>query len=353
MNKRNSVLTIDLEAIAQNLAVLKHYCGPEVEQMAVIKANAYGHGAVEVARKLESLVAWFAVNDVDEGIELREHGIENPILIFGVPEAEIADLYKQHDLTATVSAAEHFKLLPSGTDYHLNFDTGMGRLGFRPEQANAVLQLKADYPGLNCTSIYSHFATADEPDSSKPAEQLRLFKKLREKFKEHLMTHLCNSAGIVQCPEAHFNMVRTGIGLYGYAPGQTTISGLKPAINWSTRLVQINPVKKGETVSYGATWEAETDGLIGIIPVGYADGIPRSLSGHLEVMIQGERYPAAGRVTMNYCMIWLGEKAFEPGTEVQLWNKHITPRHWADRLGTIPYEILTRIGGFFFNSRGL
>jgi alanine racemase len=345
VRKRNSILTVDLEAIAQNLSVLKQYCGAGIEQMAVVKANAYGHGAVEVARKLDPLVAWFAVNDVGEGIELREHGIENPILVFGVAEAETAALYNRHDLTATVSATEHFKRLPSGTDYHLNFDTGMGRLGFRPEQANAVLKLKSDHPELNCTGIYSHFATADEPDSSRPGQQLRQFKEIRAKFPESLTTHITNTAGIVQRPDAQFNIVRTGIGLYGYAPGQTAIPQLQPAISWSTRLVQINRIKKGETVSYGAIWEAPKDGLIGIIPVGYADAVPRGLSGQMEVMIQGECYPVAGRVTMNYCMVWLGEQRFETGTEVQLWNEEITPLHWADRLGTIPYEILTSLEG--------
>jgi len=310
--------------------------------MAVIKANAYGHGAGEVAHKIAHQVDWFAVNDIDEAIELRESGIKTPILDFGVPEIEMASLYKKHDVTSTISATEHFDILQSGTDYHLNFNTGMGRLGFRPEQVEEVLELMKNYPSLNCTGIYSHLATADDPDSDKPNEQYQLFRKIRKLFDDRLLTHFCNTAGAIRCREASFDMVRLGIGIYGYAPGKLHIPGLQPAVTWRTRLVQVNCIKKGETVSYGASWRAPEDGFIGIIPVGYCDGIPRGLSGNFEVRIDGKEYPVAGRVTMNYCMIFLGQTPLERGKEVTLLDDtYITAGDWAEKMNTIPYEILT------------
>jgi alanine racemase len=341
--KRNSILTVNLDAISHNVEVLQSYLKRGVKQMAVIKANAYGHGAVEVAHKIAPQVDWFAVNDMNEAIELRKSGIEVPLLVFGVPEAETSDLYKRFNLTATISAAPHFHLLSKGTKYHLNFNTGMGRLGFRPEAAEKIADLVKHHPELNCTGIYSHLATADELDSAKTEEQYQLFKEIRANFDSHLLAHLCNTAGVARCSEAQFDMVRTGIGLYGYAPGEVSIPGLKPALTWETYLAQVNSIRKGETVSYGAHWKAPEDGYIGTIPAGYADSIPRGLSGNLNVTIEGNVYPVVGRVTMNYCMIFLGQKPIEAGTNVYLWDEHHNAGDWAAKIQTIPYEIVTNI----------
>jgi len=343
VNKSNSICTVDLNAISNNVDALQSRCRPGVQQMAVVKADAYGHGAVKVAKKVAPQVGWFAVNDIYEAIELRDNGIQKPILVFGVPAEGEAHLYRKHEITATVSSSHHFTVLPEGTEYHLNFDTGMNRLGFRAEQSDEVIELKNNHPELKCTGIYSHFATADEPGSKKINQQLELFKQIRKRFDSSLLTHLCNTAGLIQCPEAQFDLVRTGIGIYGYSPGQVELPELKPAISWETHLVQVKPIKKSETVSYGAGWTAKEDGFIGVIPVGYADGIPRSLSGDIEVSINGKNYPMAGTITMNYCMIDLGKKQFKTGTEVYLWNQHHTAKEWADKMDTIPYEILTNL----------
>lgn len=341
MKRSNSLITVDLDTISRNLQVLKSYCKPGIQQMAVVKADAYGHGAIKVAQATAGQVNWFAVNDVKEAVELRENGIKNPILVFGVPEEKETSLYKKYGITATVSSLAHFQLLQAGTEYHLNFGTGMNRLGFRPGQVEDVLAAKEKYSDLNCTGIYSHFATADEPGSAKVEQQLQLFRDLRSHFGSDLLTHLCNTAGTVERPEGQFDLVRNGIGMYGYSPGETAIPGLKPALSWRTKIVQVNRVKQSETVSYGAAWKAEADGYIGIIPVGYSDGIPRSLSGNFSVMIEGKRYPVAGTITMNYCMVSLGNMKIEPGTEVDLLNDTRTAKGWADTLETIPYEILT------------
>jgi len=343
VKKRNSILTVDLDAIASNVDILQSYLKEGVCQMAVVKADAYGHGAVQVAHKIAGQVSWFAVNDIQEAIALRDGGIRIPILVFGVPEKVAARLYNEYDITATISSEDHFKWLNDGTRYHLNFDTGMNRLGFRPEQIDEVLQLNKNHPQLNCTGIYSHFATADERGSEKINQQHEIIEKIREQFDKKLLTHMCNTAGMIQRSGAQFDLVRTGIGIYGYSPGQIEISDLKSAIHWKTQLVQVNPIKESETVSYGARWQAPKDGYIGIIPVGYSDGIPRGLSGKFEVNIEGESYAVVGTVTMNYCMIDLGEKPFDAGTEVYLWDSHHTPQDWARATDTIPYEILTGI----------
>lgn len=340
--KRNCMCTVDLEAAAANAKVLRSYLDASVQMMAVVKADAYGHGAVEVARHLQPDTAWFAVNDTDEGIQLREAGITRPVLVFGVPEAEVAHHYPEYDLTATVSALHHLQLLPAGTSFHLNFDTGMGRLGLQPAQAPAVRTAVEKHTELRCTGIYSHFATADIPGSKKPGEQLRQFRKLRSHFEEGLLTHMANTAGLAAVPGAHFDMVRAGIGIYGYAPGGVSIPGLQPVMAWETRLVQVHPVRAGQTVSYGATWRAPSDGYVGVIPVGYEDGIPRCLSNQFEVSAGGRRCPVVGTVTMNYCMVALGDTPLPEGTKVKLWGGGAQDAGtWAECTGTIPYEILT------------
>ena len=339
----DSIITISLETIAENLKILKSYCAPNVQQMAVVKANAYGHGLVPVAKSICEQVQWFAVNHIQEAVELRKNGIENPVLVFGVPTPNNAELYTKYAITATVSAIRHFDILEDGTDYHLNFDTGMGRLGFQPEQVEAVKEHVGNNSVISCTGIYSHFATADEPGSQKAKEQLRRFKKIRSFFPDNLLTHMCNTAATVQCRDAHFDLVRNGIGMYGYAPGRIEINDLEPALHWQTKLVQVNKIKKSEAVSYGATWTARAEGYVGVIPVGYSDGIPRLLSGNFRVLIEGRAYPVVGTVTMNYCMVWLGNEKKEVGTSVQLLSRQSSAKDWAQATGTIAYEILARL----------
>ncbi len=341
--KNNSVLEIDLQIISENVKVLQSHLRPGVKHLAVVKADAYGHGAVEVAKKIAPQVDWFAVNSMQEGIELREQNIDHPILVFMPPEDETASQYAAYSLTATVGARDHFKLLPNDADYHLLFDTGMGRLGFSETDTEEVLKLENKYGKLNCTGIYSHFATADDPKSPKLREQFGKFKKIYVQFGDGLLKHICNTGGIVQLPEAHLEMVRSGIGVYGFGPGGVHISGLHPAMKWKTYLAQVKPIKKGEAVSYGSTWKCPADGFLGIIPVGFEDGLPRRLSGYLQVKIEGDYFSTAGIITMNYTMVYLQKHSFKTGTEVLLLGDENTARTWADSVGTIAYEIMTRI----------
>lgn len=342
--KRNSSITIDLSAIRHNLMVIRNKVAPGTKIMPVIKANAYGHGSIELANALQDDANWFAVNSVDEGIELRDAGIGLPILVFGVPDQETADLYSSYNLTATISNLEHFRLFPAGTEYHLNFNTGMGRLGLDANNVSQVKIVMENHSELMCSGIYSHFATSDNPGSSKVEEQIGRFRKICEAFPEQLLTHLSNTGGAFFYPDAAFDMVRTGIGMYGYPPGETDLGDLRPALLWKSSLVQVNPIRKGETVSYGARWEAPKDGFIGVIPVGYEDGLKRVLSGRIGFQVGEKELPQVGSITMNYCMVFLGEERLQVGTEVHLISPSANDvKEWADIADTIPYEILTSL----------
>lgn len=341
--KTNAVVTIDLGKLKRNVALLSARQSEEMDLMGVIKADAYGHGAIEVARSLEPMMDAFAVNDIQEAIVLREAGIRHPILVFGPPDPRQSKKYAHFSITATVSAKEHFPLLPPGTQYHLNFDTGMNRMGFEPHQANQVRQLVEEHKNLDCTGIYSHFATADAPDSAMVYRQQARFSEVRKRFPPRLQAHISNTGGTLFYPFDHYAMGRLGIGMYGYSPGKETCSGLQPVMELSSHLVAVKPVKAGDPVSYGATWKAPADGYLGVVPVGYVDGLRRGLSGQLSVRIEETDYEVAGIITMNYCMIYLGNDRYPLGTEVNLLRKNCDAGDWAQQAGTIPYEILTGI----------
>lgn len=343
IEKSNSVVTVNLDTLKKNIRNLLCHVDKETRVMAVVKANAYGHGAVRVAKCVEPMVGAFAVNDIHEGIELREHDISKPVLVFGVPEASFAPQYRIHNLTATVSAEEHFEMLPHGTSYHLNFDTGMGRLGFRSEEAKQVSELVKLNSELFCTGIYSHFATADNPGSELVLRQHDQFQTILRYFPGGLATHISNTGGTAFYETEQFNMVRLGIGMYGYPPGKTAIDGLEPILNWKTRLVQTKRIGAHMPVSYGGDWQAPSDGYLGVLPVGYDDGLRRNLSGKISVRIGSKSYEVVGNITMNYCMVFLGDEDFEAGTEVELLYDENDAGLWAKKLETIPYEILTGI----------
>lgn len=343
IQKSNATVNINLIQLQKNVESLKEFIDNKAQVMAVVKADAYGHGAVEVASSLKSQVDAFAVNDIHEGIELRKAGIDNPILVFEPPQQSLVSKYKTHELTATVSAEDHFEILPEGTVYHLNFDTGMGRLGFDASQVERVLALVEGHHNIECKGIYSHFATADNPGSDQVVRQHERFKGIRAHFPDELTTHISNTGGTVFYEGTQYDMVRLGIGIYGYPPGKNDIEGIKPVLTWKTRLVQVKPVKAGQTISYGARWQASEDGFIGIIPIGYDDGLKRGLSGNLSVRVNSKNYQVVGTITMNYSMVFLNKDEYEAGEEVQVLHSGNTAGDWARKIDTIPYEVLTSI----------
>jgi len=335
-----STVEIDREVLQANARFLHHNLAPGTQSMAVIKADAYGHGAVAVARELTAWYDAFAVANVTEAEMLREAGIDHPLLVFGVPLSHTADAYKTYDLTAVISAREHFDILEPGTRYHVEIDSGMGRLGFLPEELEQLLRLMDSHSQLQCEGVMTHFASADEPGSLQMAKQKKLLGQIRELFGSAFPVHAANSAASLDHPDTHADMVRHGIALYGYDPTPDPSPELRPVMRWKSSIVQCKPVRKGEPLSYGAIWKAPEDGWYAVIPAGYADGYRRNLSGMMPLFIEGRWYPQVGRVTMDYIMAWLGADRCPTGTEVLLMGGERNHAGiWADALGTIPYEI--------------
>ncbi len=340
----NSFVHIQLGSISRNIQKIKERVkGRKV--LAVVKCDAYRHGAVQVSKQIENVVDWLAVATVDEGIELRMGGIKKPILVFGVPAYDNAAAYITHNLTATISHVSHFSILMDGTSYHLNFDTGMGRLGFSPSQRREVRELAVVNQRLLCRGIYSHYATADDPGSAFAGEQQSRFKAVISDFSEIPLVHMSNTGASTNYPEFdHFHMIRTGLGMLGYNSGHTRHNWLEPALTWKSTAVQVRPIEKGNVVSYSSTWSCPEDGYLATIPVGYGDGVPRSLSNKLKVLIGDKLYPQVGNVTMDYFMVYLGADKIPVGSEVTLlgdkaWNAY----DWAEKGGTNVHEILTNI----------
>lgn len=340
----NSIAEIKIENLLNNLKSIKQRV-PGKKVLAVVKCDAYRHGAVKVSRSIEEEVDWLAVAHIDEGIELRMAGIKKPILVFGVPTYESAAAFQTHNLTATVSHDSHFSILMDGTSYHINFDTGMGRLGFRPENAVSVRKLAIANQRLICSGIYSHYATSDEPGSDFVFIQNERFMNVLNHFSEVPIVHMSNTGAIANYPDLnHFNMVRTGLGMHGYNSGNIQYEWLEPTLRWKTKIVQVRPLFKEETVSYASTWKAPSDGFLATLPVGYGDGVPRSLSNKLKVLIQGKLYQQVGNVTMDMMMIYLKEDKLAVDTEVILLGEGAwDASDWAVHAKTNVHEILTNL----------
>jgi len=337
----NSYAEIDLQAITKNLQELRRRMSAK-KILSVVKCNAYGHGAVRVARQAEPDVDWFGVAFVDEAVQLRLGGIKKPILVFEVPSARTAAAYQTHGLTATISDLTHFSVLMDGTKYHLNFDTGMNRLGFSPDQAADVRKMAVANQRLICSGIYSHYSMADDPGSEEVEQQLDEFRNILEHFGEVPLVHICNTGGAVHYHLEEFDMIRTGLVQLGYAAGEVQPEWLEPVLTWKSKVVQVKKIQKGERVSYGGTWTASDDCYIGTIPVGYGDGVPRSLSNRLQVSVNGDLYPVVGNVTMDYIMINLGDTKLPADSEVTILGGDAwTASTWAEEAGTNVHEILT------------
>lgn len=314
--------------------------------MAVIKDNAYGHGLIEIAKHLEPKVQWFCVARIDEGITLRKNGVKLPILVFEVPDAERVNDYPEYNLVATVADIESFKTIADGTEYHLNFDTGMRRLGIPPKEVHKALDLFQSSKNITCTGIYTHFATADVADSPFVEQQLELFKSIRNYFPDSLMTHTANTGAIFYYThlDLQFDAVRPGVCLYGYYPGQDEIEDLEPIIEWKSHLMQVREIRKGESVGYGASWLAPEDGWVGTVPIGYADGIQRILGGKINFLVGNDLVQQVGRIAMDYMGVFSKERELWLNEGVTLLNgSNLHPKYWADIAQTIPYEVATSL----------
>jgi len=354
---RPTVAEVDLTAIAANVREVQKKVAP-AQVMAVVKADAYGHGAVPVARvALQSGASRLAVALVEEALELREAGIKAPILVFGGVFVEDAELFATHDLEATVytkkalvALAEAGTRIGKAVSVHVKVDTGMGRVGVAwqkaPEFVGEVLGTK----GVALTGLYTHFATSDEADKSYAHLQLRRFQKVLERLGSGgvrvPLVHAANSGAILDLPEATFDAVRPGVMLYGYYPSPETTESvpLKPAMTFRTRVLYVKQVEPGTSVSYGRKYVAKRRTRIATLPVGYADGYNRLLSNQGEVLIRGRIYPVVGRVCMDQILVDLGpDSPVEPGDDVVLFgrcgDREVSVYSICEKLHTIPYEV--------------
>lgn len=356
---RKTWAEIDLTALKENVRNMKRHIGEHVHLMAVVKANAYGHGDAQVAKAaLAEGASILAVALLDEALSLRAQGIEEPILVLGAVPPEYASIAAEKRIIVTGYSVGWLKDVlgflgetEAPLEYHLKIDTGMGRLGCKTEEEiKEMMEMTESSDKLNCTGVFTHFATADEKDTDYFDMQLDRFKELISPLPlDRLMVHSSNSAAGLRFREQLFNAVRFGIGMYGLAPS-TEIKDelpfrLREVFSLHTELTHVKKIKKGESVSYGATYTAKRDEWIGTVPVGYADGWLRRLAG-TEVLIDGKRQKIAGRICMDQFMISLAEE-YPVGTKVTLIGKQkdewISVDEIAQNLQTINYEITCMI----------
>lgn len=354
---------VDLDAIAHNVRELKRAARPGSELMAVVKADGYGHGAVQVAETcLRAGAARLAVAIVEEGRELREAGITAPILILGATPPERAREVVAYDLTAAVFTPELAKALAAAAagrgaraKVHLKIETGMGRIGLPPgEDLRSLARLCRDLGSLEIEGAFSHLALADAADKSYSDFQRANFERaladLAAVGVRPPLRHLANSAATIEMPDYHYELVRPGISLYGYYPADEMERrlDLRPALSWTTRVAWVKEVPPGTAIGYGCTHVTRETTRIATLPLGYADGYPRALSNQGEVLVRGQRAPIVGRVCMDQIMVDVGRiPGVAIGDEVVLigeqGGQRITADDLATKVGTISYEILTNV----------
>lgn len=300
-NMRPAWLEINLDALAHNLALLRKKAGG-VPAIGVVKANAYGHGALEIGRELVRLGVWgLGVATVDEARALRQGGIGAPILLLGSLHPSQAAEVVPLDLVVTLSTLEAARALDQAAkgsgrtvEVHLKLDTGMHRVGFPWEEAKASLEAVHRLANLRVSGIYSHLASSDE-NAEQTGGQIQRMAWIREVLGDQYVYHLANSGGVLFHPQTALQAIRPGIALYGLVPGQ----GLKPVARMLAKPTLVKRVPAGERVGYGGTYTMEREGWIATLPVGYADGMPRALSNRGSVRLDGEDFPIVGRVSMD------------------------------------------------------
>lgn len=342
--------SIDVDALHHNFAVVRRHA-PHSKIIAVLKANAYGHGLLQVANTLSQADA-YGVARIEEALVLRANAITKPILVLGgFFSAEALPLLAAHDLQTTIHTWDQLALLeqadlPTPITVWLKLDTGMNRLGLRAQDIPAFVERLA-----NCKNVVqpfhlmTHFSQSDEQDSQATQQQIEAFKMLTA----HLPGEkaMANSAGILAWPDSRSDWIRPGIMLYGASPfgGQLASDhGLRPVMTLKSQLIAIRKCKRGESVGYGAHWVAHRDTTLGVVAVGYGDGYPRMAPEGTPMLVNDRRVPIVGRVAMDMITVDLGPQASDQcGDEVILWGEGLPVEQVAEKIGTIPYELLTRL----------
>lgn len=354
---RPTFAEIDLRAVRSNLQAVRNQTGVRV--MAVVKANAYGHGMIQVVQSMLRHQApdYFGVASIEEAIELRSAGVQLPILVFSAPASAQCGLFVEHEIDATLCSIDTARRLnrlaaDAGTilQVHIKIDTGMGRIGILPHEAADFAREVKKLHNLRVVGLFTHFATSDEADLSFARKQLETFRSVRQAVIglgiNIALTHCANSGAIMQMPESYFDMVRPGIMLYGYPPSHETqqLLSLDRVMSLKTSIAFIKNVPEGTPISYNRRYVTKTPSIIATVPVGYADGIQRSLLNKAEAIVGGRKFPIVGTICMDQMMINLGEHSSATvGDEVTLIGSDrgqtITAWDIADWAGTIPYEI--------------
>jgi alanine racemase len=359
---RATKAVIHLDNFRRNIEAARRKAGPHPRLCVPVKADAYGHGAVQVSNcALEAGAGYLAVATVAEGAELRAAGIGSPVLLLSqalpgeIPEIislELSPLVSDGDFIDGLgrAAAQAGKTI----SLHLKVDTGMGRMGCAPDEAVGLAAKIASMKGLELGGTATHLSVSDSPepvDMAYTREQISRFRdtvdSIRKAGIEPGIVHAANSGALVFHEDSYFDMIRPGIFLYGYSPAASVRGGLlsEPVMELRSAVVLVKQVRKGDAVSYGRTWIAPRDTSIGVIPVGYADGLPRILSNNFSIYIGGGAYPLVGRICMDQCMVDLGnESAVRRWDEAVIFGPgHVTAADLAKKIGTIPYEITCNI----------
>jgi len=353
---------IDLDAIAENVEAFLQHVGSEVEVMAVVKANAYGHGAVQVARaSLGAGAKRLAVHRAIEGVELRQAGIKAPVLLMGYTPPDGARLVIDWQLTPSLTSMEFARALSAQASaagviqpVHVKIDTGMGRYGLMPEEAVDFLQTVSQLPGLFLEGLFTHFATADWTDQTYVRQQMEVFKRVLHAVQqagiEVSVVHAANSAAAMYLPEAHFNLVRIGVALYGLHPSSEQPPGfaIRPALSLKSRVSRVRQLPPDYGVSYGRTYVTDRPTLAALVPVGYGDGYSRSLSNRGIVLVREQRAAVIGRVCMDQFVVDISRiSGAQQDDEVVVigaqGKERITAEEVASLAGTINYEVTTAL----------
>jgi len=345
---------IDLDAIVDNIKAIRELVGEKVKIMGVVKANAYGHDALEVAPLLlQNGASFLGVARLDEGVELRKANIKAPILVLGLTLKEEMPSLLLYDLTPTVCDMERVEFLShlaikknKVAKVHVKVDTGLGRIGVLPENALNFVQRVHDMKNIQIEGIFTHFAVAAEKDKSYTEEQFAKFttvlNALEKKGIKIPLKHTANSPAVLALPHVYLDMVRPGLSIYGLYPSPEVKRAirLKPALKLKTRIVYLKKLPAGKSISYGRTHTTTAETLVATLSVGYADGYPRLLSNNGEVLIRGRKSPVIGRITMDQTMIDVTHiPGVEIGEEVTLWGNHAI-EETAGRVRTIVDEVL-------------
>jgi alanine racemase len=357
-----AVADIDLSAVRHNVGRLRQMAGVEV--MAVVKADAYGHGAIAVSRAArEAGATWLGVAFCSEALELRHAGDDGRMLawIVGTADPALGECIRG-EVDVSASSVEHLRTISEAAvgvgvraRVHLKVDTGLGRAGAPPTAWPALVSAALDDPAVDVVGLWSHLACADDPTAASTAAQVTAFSAAvsiaEESGATNCIRHLANSGAALSTPSSRFDLVRCGIGIYGLAPGPAHGSpaalDLRPAMTVRTSVVQVKRVPAGHGASYGLTWRAPRETSLALVPLGYADGLPRASRSAL-VDIGGERFPIVGRIAMDQVIVDIGDADIAPGAPVVVFGPGTlgepTADDWAMWADTINYEIVTRIG---------